>query len=171
MSMSRQVRSIHCYSGISNDLAQRIIRQSGSLTGADRYSIAQIGQRKICNAIAAVGRADQAVQRDVLTDRQQLTLTQRVSFRREIERDRSDLADKRLAPVRRHISVWRSGRATVTRHNSLESNDVGKTNGGLIIVYRAAVTRRCGGIGKQNEYSESEERNRCRSNPACDWIM
>jgi len=53
----------------------------------------------------------------------------------------------------------------------LESNDVGKTNARLIIIYRIAVAGRCCGIGKQNEYSESEERNRCRSNPACDWIM
>jgi hypothetical protein len=53
----------------------------------------------------------------------------------------------------------------------LESNDVGKTNGGLIIVDRVAVAGRGGGIRKQNEYSESEERNRCRSNPACNWIM
>src|SRR5947209_14796941 len=98
MRVSGQVRSIHCYSGISNHLAQRIIRQARSLADADRYPVAQIGQGKICNAIPSVSRTDEGEQRAVLIDRQQLTLTKRVSLRCEIERDRPDLAEKRFAP-------------------------------------------------------------------------
>ena len=63
---------------------------------ADRLAAAQVRQREVGGAVAAVLGAQQREQRLVLVDRQQLAVAQRPEPRREVEAGHHDLADEEL---------------------------------------------------------------------------
>ena len=62
-------------------LAQRV-----AAADVDRHPAAQVGQREVDPAVAAVGRAEQREQRLVLVDRQELAVALRPALGREVER-------------------------------------------------------------------------------------
>jgi hypothetical protein len=59
----------------------------------NRHAAAQIGKRKVRDAVAAERGAEQAEERDVLIDGEQLPVAKRPADRRKIEANERDFAD------------------------------------------------------------------------------
>src|SRR4051794_38473998 len=76
---------------LATALTQRV-----AASDVDRQAALEVRQRKVRLPVAAEGRAEQREQRLVLIDRQELTVRQRPSLRREDEAHNPDLGQERL---------------------------------------------------------------------------